>query len=98
MSKTPFSSKVDMLGDMWFFYKDTDNDAWQEFFEWGDLGLPLAYLAKNDFASIKPEGKRLVEECWNVLCEMLNVDPDAMYLDLEHLMNESPNDPIQAPE
>lgn len=98
MSKTPFSSKVDILGNIWFLYKDgvEDHQEWQDFFEWGDLGLPLAYLAKYDFATVKPDGKRIIEECWTVLCEMLSVDPDARYDDLEHLFNASPNEPINA--
>lgn len=44
MSKTTFSSKCEILGSLWTFYKDTDDKTWSEFFERADVGLPLAYV------------------------------------------------------
>lgn len=97
MSKTPFSSQVEILGLVWFHYKDKaqDHDGWHEFFEWADLGLPLAYLAFTDMCNIKPDGKRIVLETWTTLCEVLDVDPDARYDSLQALFDASPNPLIE---
>ena len=98
MSKTPFSKQVEILGQVWFFYKEQaqDHDAWREFFEYADLGLPLAYLAFTDMCNIKPEGKRIILDTWTTLCDVLDVDPDARYDSLEALFDASPNEPIDA--
>jgi hypothetical protein len=98
MSKTPFSSQVEILGLVWFHYKEQaeGQEAWHSFFEWADLGLPLAYLAWTDMCNIKPEGKRIILETWTTLCEILNVDPNNRYDSLEALFDASPNLPIDA--
>jgi hypothetical protein len=98
MSKTPFSSQVEILGQVWFHYKEQaqEHQAWREFFEYADLGLPLAYLAWTDMCNIKPDGKRIILDTWTTLCEVLSVDPDDKYLDLEDLFDSSPNEPINA--
>mgnify|MGYP006289912795 CR=1 FL=1 len=95
MSKTNFSSKCEILGSLWTFYKDTDNESWREFFAWGDLGMPLSYLVWQDLATAKPDGKAAIEECWNVFCEMISIDPDAKYTDLDSAFAASPNKPLE---
>tara|TARA_R110000803_G_scaffold139123_1_gene205805 strand:+ start:258 stop:554 length:297 start_codon:yes stop_codon:yes gene_type:complete len=86
MSKTAFSKKCEILGGVWFFYKDNELDAaWEEFFAWADVSLPLAYMLFTNVVSLKTfgEGDRYIEEAWSLLCELLGVDPDASYSDLE---------------
>lgn len=98
MSKTPFSNKVEILGQVWLFYKEqaNDYDNWREFFEFADIGLPMAYMAWQELVAIKPNAKKYVEETWDVLCEVISVDPNARYDTLEQLFDASPNEPINA--
>lgn len=95
MSKTTFSSKCEILGSLWTFYKDTDNEAWSEFFEWADLGLPLAYHVWQDLATAKPEGKAAIEDTWRVFCEMIDIDPDAKYATLKDAFEASSHPEIE---
>jgi hypothetical protein len=98
MSKTPFSNKVEMLGQMWLFYKQNHggDQGWSDFFEFADIGLPMSYMAWQGYITIKPDAKRFVEEVWDTLCEMLDVDPESKYDSLDALMQASPNEPLYA--
>ena len=64
MSKTTFSDKCAILGMLWTFYKETDDEGWQDFFRWADVGLPLAYMSWQGLATIKSDGKQYVESTW----------------------------------
>lgn len=100
MSKTPFSNKVEILGQFWLFYRDDEkaqsDPGWSDFFRWGDVGLPLAYLAWQELAAIKADGKKYIEDAWEVLCTMLNVDPNIKYNTVSDLFDASPNDIVDA--
>ena len=56
----------------------------------------MAYMAFREMVAIKPEGKQYIEDTWNVLCEILSVDADGRYADLEALFDASPNEPLNA--
>lgn len=79
MSKTNFSTKCEVLGSLWTWYNDTDNETWREFFDWADIGLPLAYMVWQDLATAKPEAKKIIEETWDVFCEMIEIDANGEY-------------------
>ena len=83
MSKTTFSDKCEILGSLWSWYKNTDNDTWKEFFVWADIGLPLAYMAWQDLATVKADGKDSINEVWDIFCEMIDIDPELKYSNLE---------------
>jgi hypothetical protein len=91
MSKTTFSNKCEILGSLWVWYKDSDNEAWQDFFTWADIGLPLAYAQWQGMATIKDDGKNTVEDTWKVFCEMIDISPDSKYTDLSSAFAASPN-------
>lgn len=95
MSKTTYSSKCDILGSLWMYYRETDNDIWREFFEWADLGLPLAYHVWQGYCTLKPEGKSIVDETWATFCEMISIDPDDKYTDLRSALGASSNPPLE---
>lgn len=89
-TKTAFSTKCSILGTLWTFYKDTEIESWREFFDWADIGLPLAYQVQQELATAKPEGKEIVEETWKVFCQMIEIDPDGKYADLAAAFAASP--------
>ncbi len=95
MVNTPFSKKCDILAMLWVFYKDTDNEGWQEFFKWADIGLPMAYMSSQGHITIKKDGKNFLEDTWNAFCEMISIDPKADYETLADCFEVSPNDPIE---
>ena len=95
MSKTTFSKKCEILGNLYLWHKDTDDEVWAEFFVWGDIGLPLAYFVMRDYANPKDDGKATIEEVWTVFCEMIGIDPDLRYTSLEDAFSASTNDPLE---
>jgi len=96
MSKTPFSSKVEILGNIWIFYADEakKHETWQEFFEWADVALPMSYLSWLGMIDIKPESMHYVDEAWIELCNIIAVDADENYSNLKEFFAASPNDPV----
>lgn len=90
MSKTPFSKKCEILGSLWILYRDDDAmaDSWVEFFAWADVALPLSYMIWQNVATPKGDGKKFVEESWNVFCGMLNIDADAKWDSLQHMFDQ----------
>ena len=95
MSKTNFSNKCAILGELWMWYKDTDNESWAEFFAWGDIGLPLSYMVKQNLATAKADGKSAIEEVWAAFCEMIDIDPNGKYETLADAFDASPNSPLE---
>ena len=82
MSKTTFFDKTDILGDFWLYYRQDANkqEAWQEFFEWADVALPLSFMVSKGYAdNATEEGIKMIEDTWLVFCEMIEIDPDAEF-------------------
>lgn len=95
MSKTTYSSKCSILGNLWLFHKDVEDEAWADYFEWSDIGSPLAYMVSNDHANLTAKGKTIIDETWNYFCELIAIDPEAKYADLTQALAASPNDPLE---
>ena len=85
---TSFSVKIDVLAEvhaeaMW-------NEKLDEFKEYNNAGLPIAYLAHQDLVEVKDAGKVYIEETWKLLCESLGIDPNKEYKNSDELLNSSP--------
>jgi hypothetical protein len=81
---TTFDNKCAILSDLWLNYKD--NEELQDFVEYNDLGLPLAYLIHTNLVTVNESGISYVDETFNLLCEGVGVDLDAEYESLNELM------------
>jgi len=81
---TTFENKCAILSDLWLNYKD--NEELQDFVEYNDLGLPLAYLIHTNLVSVNESGISYVDETFNLLCTGLGVDLDEEYESLNELM------------
>ena len=82
--ETTFENKCAILSDLWLNYKD--NEELQDFVEYNDLGLPLAYLIHTDLVSVNESGIPYVDETFNLLCTALGVDLDEEYESLNEIM------------
>lgn len=91
---TGLEARCNILGSLWLFYRDTDDGAWADFFEWGDIGLPLAYMVWQGMAVATEDGEQSINEVWAVVCEMVDVDPEGTYADLSAFFEASPNPPL----
>lgn len=52
---------------------------WEEFFDYNDLGIPLAIALVQDLVILTDEGGELLYETWADLCDRFNIDPDLDY-------------------
>jgi hypothetical protein len=63
---TTFSNKTIILADLWLNYRD--DEEFQDFIEYNDLGLPLAYAYANGILTeLTSMAESFIEEAWNLL-------------------------------
>lgn len=70
--QTDFGSKVSILGELWANYQGDKNMS--DFFEFNDIGLPLAYLVAEKLATATDEGSRFIEETFDLFMEALGIE------------------------
>ena len=99
MSKTTFLTKCDILGSLWLFYREDikGNEAWEEFFAYNDIALPLAYMVKENYATINEDSDATsyIDETWETFCGYLDIDSQVEYADIVEAFDASPNKPIE---
>lgn len=70
---TTFDNKTSILSEIWLMYQD-DPD-FEDFFEYNDLGLPLAYLISTGVVEAKTErAKAFVNETFDLLLAGVGVE------------------------
>ena len=84
---TTFENQCAILSDLWLNYRD--HEELEDFVEYNDLGLPLAYLIHTDLAVVTDTGIPYVEETFNLLCSALELDMEADYISLNEMLGES---------
>ena len=87
---TDFSNKVDILGRFKFLYQDTDSV--RDFFEFNDIGIPLAYLASEGLCDISEDGKKYIAETWDLFLASLGVE-DTGFEELDEVLMKAENKP-----
>jgi hypothetical protein len=84
LDTTPFSKKCEILSDLWLEYRD--DEEFKDFFEYSDLGLPMAYgFQAKLIEKLAPEGIRIIEESFRLLLGGLSVE-DTGFDSLEDLL------------
>ena len=67
-----------------------DEESFQDFFSYNDLGVPMAVMIVNDLVILNEGGVRVIDETWESLCENLNeADPDYDYESLNELIEKA---------
>lgn len=84
---TDFETQCAILSDLWLNYKD--HEELEDFVEYNDLGLPLAYLIHTDLAKVTEDGIPYVEETFNLLCKALDLDMEAEYISLNEMLGDA---------
>jgi hypothetical protein len=72
-----------LLGDFWLNYKD--EEGFEDFVEYNDIGLPLAFMISEDIVMSTPVAEIYVNEAWELLCAAMNVDSKQDYDSLEDM-------------
>ena len=71
MSATSDKNKAAILAHLWVYYRYDEDFA--KYFEFADLGLPLAYSIDNKMVKPTKEAWKFVNEAWDLLLVSLQV-------------------------
>lgn len=66
-NNTPFDERCDILATLWNDHRD--NKELQDFIEYNDLGLPLAYFVSQGLVTIHDEARPYIDETFMLLLE-----------------------------
>ena len=66
------------------------DEAFERFFSYNDLGIPMAVMIVNDLVILNEGGVQVIDETWENLCENLNdANMEYDYKDLNELIEKS---------
>ncbi len=68
-----------------FTEQEFNNGEYADFFDYNDLGVPMAVALANGFITLTDDGENLMEETWQQLCELFEADPNEEYEFLDDL-------------
>jgi hypothetical protein len=83
---TSFINKITILSELWMNYRD--DDELEDYIEYNDLGLPLAYLLMNEIVLPTEESDVYINETFELLLAALMVD-DKGFESLDELLSYS---------
>lgn len=80
--------KARILKDVWNVFED--DERFDAMFTYANLGFPFAHgLAEGYILRLSPSGESFVMETWDYFCEFVQVDYDAEWNDLNHILSQS---------
>ncbi len=80
-----FENKVTILAELWMNYRD--DEALQDFVEYNDLGLPLAYFLMNEIVAPTDQTHIYINETYDLLIASLTVE-DRQWESLDELLGD----------
>lgn len=68
---TTFENKCGILGKLWLDYRQ--EEEFQDFIEYNDLGLPLAYMLSEEIVKATKIAETYVAETWDLFLGSLDI-------------------------
>jgi hypothetical protein len=84
-SGNTFENKITILSELWMNYRD-DEDL-QDFVEYNDLGLPLAYFLMNEIVLPTSQSELYINETYDLFIASLQV-ADKEWESLDELLGD----------
>jgi len=81
---TDFSKKIDILSEFFSLYRE--DKQIEDFIEFNDVGLPLAWLSSEGLCEINEDGKKYVAETWEVFLLTVGIAKDEGFENLDEVM------------
>jgi hypothetical protein len=85
-SSTPLSKRAEILGELWIRYKS--NPDFEDFVQYNDLGLPLAYSLSSGIISTTPKAEAFINETWEILMSAMDFE-DIGFDNLDEILDSS---------
>jgi len=83
MAGNTFENKITILAELWMNYRD--DAELEDFIEYNDLGLPLAYLLMNEIVLPTNQSEIYINETYDLFIASLNVE-DKEWTSLDELL------------
>lgn len=83
-SKTDIGTRANILAELWVNHRN--DSVFVDLIEYNDLGLPLAYAIASELISTNPAIDALINETFDALLELREIEEDAGYYSLSELM------------
>jgi len=80
-------NKITILSELWMNYRD--DDELNDFIEYNDIGLPLAYLLVNEIVLPTEQSEIYINETYNLFIASLTVE-DREWESLDELLGNQP--------
>ena len=80
---TSFSNKCAILSELWMNHRK--DPGFQDFIEYNDLGLPLAYVVAEGLATPNDLAEKFIEETYDIFIESLGI-VDNNFNELDELL------------
>jgi hypothetical protein len=84
MEPTTFRTRCQILSQLWMEYRD--DTEFQDFIEYNDLGLPLAYAIAEGIVESTDIASNFINEAFDILLSALGLE-DTGYKSLEDLLD-----------
>jgi hypothetical protein len=85
MAGNTFENKITILAELWMNYRD--DEELQDFVEYNDLGLPLAYFLMNEIVLPTLQSAVYIDETYNLFIASLGVE-DKEWASLDELLGD----------
>jgi len=86
---TSFETMCSILAELWSNYRQ-DKEL-EDFIEYNDLGLPLAFLIDSSLVDASPMAKDYVVETWQIFLAALGLENDIEWKSLDQIFKYSEN-------
>ena len=80
-----FENKITILAELWMNYRD--DDELNDFIEYNDIGLPLAYLLMNEIVLPTLQSSVYIDETYDLFISSLTVE-DKEWRSLDELLGD----------
>jgi hypothetical protein len=70
--ETSFDTKCEILSDLWLNHKG--DEGLDDFIEYNDLGLPLAFLVSEDLVTPSNRANDMINETFDLLIAALEIE------------------------
>jgi len=75
-----------------FIQRFANNEMFADFFDYNDLGLPLAVAVNADLCTLNEQGQVVFDETWELFCGELSMDHEGSYSDLDEMLFDQDED------
>ena len=81
---TPIETQAEILAELWMDYRDEGYLA--EFFQYADIGFPLAYVISKGIVKTTPDADKFISDTWEMLLGLVALE-DTGFDSLEDVLS-----------